>query len=146
MRFSLSREAFLKPLQQVVNVVERRQTLPVLSNLLVQVENGQLSLKGTDLEVELAARCSISARASAPLPAESRCARTRLPATSFLRPFRTRKAPYTLRRRPSADSPPWIGVARARLSASTDSLTPLDFESAAASHPHWLNPRLTSRK
>ena len=59
MRFSLSREAFLKPLQQVVNVVERRQTLPVLSNLLVQVENGQLSLKGTDLEVELAARCSI---------------------------------------------------------------------------------------
>jgi len=59
MRFSLSREAFLKPLQQVVNVVERRQTLPVLSNLLVQVENGLLSLKGTDLEVELAARCSI---------------------------------------------------------------------------------------
>jgi len=59
MRFSLSREAFLKPLQQVVNVVERRQTLPVLSNLLVQVENGQLSLKGTDLEVELAARCTI---------------------------------------------------------------------------------------
>jgi len=37
-------------------VVERRQTLPVLSNLLVQVENWQLSLKGTDLEVELAAR------------------------------------------------------------------------------------------
>ena len=38
MRFSLSREAFLKPLQQVVNVVERRQTLPVLANLLVQVD------------------------------------------------------------------------------------------------------------
>ena len=56
MRFNLSREAFLKPLQQVVNVVERRQTLPVLSNLLVQVENGQLSVKGTDLEVELTAR------------------------------------------------------------------------------------------
>ena len=35
MRYSLSREAFLKPLQQVVNVVERRQTLPVLANLLV---------------------------------------------------------------------------------------------------------------
>lgn len=59
MRFSLSREAFLKPLQQVVNVVERRQTLPVLSNLLVQVDNGQLSLKGTDLEVELTARSAI---------------------------------------------------------------------------------------
>ncbi len=32
MRFTLQREAFLKPLAQVVNVVERRQTLPVLAN------------------------------------------------------------------------------------------------------------------
>ncbi|MFZ1838705.1 MAG: DNA polymerase III subunit beta, partial [Dokdonella sp.] len=37
MRFILPREALLKPLQQVVGVVERRQTLPVLSNLLVHV-------------------------------------------------------------------------------------------------------------
>ena len=57
MRFSLSREALLKPLQQVVNVVERRQTLPVLANLLVQVDNGALSLTGTDLEVEMVSRC-----------------------------------------------------------------------------------------
>ncbi|MGH8030334.1 MAG: DNA polymerase III subunit beta, partial [Arenimonas sp.] len=59
MRFSLSREAFLKPLQQVVNVVERRQTLPVLANLLVQVEGGRLSMTGTDLEVEMIARCAV---------------------------------------------------------------------------------------
>src|SRR5690606_5071847 len=56
MRFSLQREAFLKPLAQVVNVVERRQTLPVLANLLVLVQDGQLALTGTDLEVELIAR------------------------------------------------------------------------------------------
>ena len=37
MRFSIQREVLLKPLQQVVNVVERRQTLPVLANLLVSV-------------------------------------------------------------------------------------------------------------
>jgi len=37
MRFSLQREVFLKPLAQVVNVVERRQTLPVLANLLVDL-------------------------------------------------------------------------------------------------------------
>ena len=55
MRFSLQREVFLKPLAQVVNVVERRQTLPVLANLLVQVREGQLSLTGTDLEVEMVA-------------------------------------------------------------------------------------------
>lgn len=59
MRFSLQREVLLKPLAQVVNVVERRQTLPVLANLLVQVKNGQLSLTGTDLEVEMIARVAV---------------------------------------------------------------------------------------
>src|SRR5690242_13305421 len=55
MQFSIQREALLKPLQQVVGVVERRQTLPVLANLLVKVADGQLSLTGTDLEVEMIA-------------------------------------------------------------------------------------------
>jgi DNA polymerase-3 subunit beta len=59
MRFSLSREALLKPLQQVVNVVERRQTLPVLANLLVRVDGNDLSLTGTDLEVEMVARAAV---------------------------------------------------------------------------------------
>src|SRR3990167_3247760 len=59
MRFSLQREVLLKPLQQVVNVVERRQTLPVLANLLVTVDAGQLSMTGTDLEVEMIARCAV---------------------------------------------------------------------------------------
>lgn len=59
MRFSLQREVFLKPLAQVVNVVERRQTLPVLANLLVQVADGQLSLTGTDLEVEMVGRIAV---------------------------------------------------------------------------------------
>ena len=53
MRFSLQREVLLKPLAQVVNVVERRQTLPVLANLLVSVADNRLSLTGTDLEVEM---------------------------------------------------------------------------------------------
>ncbi|WP_337243493.1 DNA polymerase III subunit beta [Luteimonas sp. gir] len=59
MRFSLQRETLLKPLAQVVNVVERRQTLPVLANLLVQVQDGQLSLTGTDLEVEMVSRRAV---------------------------------------------------------------------------------------
>lgn len=59
MRFSLQREVLLKPLAQVVNVVERRQTLPVLANLLVKVREGQLSLTGTDLEVEMIARTAV---------------------------------------------------------------------------------------
>jgi DNA polymerase-3 subunit beta len=59
MRFSIQREALLKPLQQVVNVVERRHTLPVLANLLAVVKDGQLSLTGTDLEVEMIARTAV---------------------------------------------------------------------------------------
>lgn len=60
MRFTLQREALLKPLQQVVNVVERRQTMPVLANLLVVVDSDQLSLTASDLEVELVSRTGLA--------------------------------------------------------------------------------------
>ena len=53
MKFTITREALLKPLQLVAGVVERRQTLPVLSNVLMEVQGDQLSLTGTDLEVEM---------------------------------------------------------------------------------------------
>lgn len=59
MRFSLQREALLRPLQHVINVVERRQTLPVLANLLVVVADGRVSLTGTDLEVEMVASAAV---------------------------------------------------------------------------------------
>ncbi len=56
MKFKASRDSLLRPLQLVTGVVERRQTLPVLSNLLVTVDEGVVSFTGTDLEVELDAR------------------------------------------------------------------------------------------
>ncbi|MEY1660628.1 DNA polymerase III subunit beta [Isoalcanivorax beigongshangi] len=56
MRFTINRELLLKPLQQVAGVVERRQTLPVLANVLIEVSDQRLSLTGTDLELELVAR------------------------------------------------------------------------------------------
>lgn len=59
MRFAIQREVLLKPLQQVVNVVERRQTLPVLGNLLVVVAGDGLSLTGSDSEVEMVARAAL---------------------------------------------------------------------------------------
>lgn len=62
MKFSISREAFLKPLQLVVGVVERRQTLPILSNVLVSFdETAELALTGTDLEVEVVGKVTIEA-------------------------------------------------------------------------------------
>ena len=59
MKFTIPREALLKPLQLVTGVVERRQTLPVLANLLIQADSLGLSLTGTDLEVEMIARCEV---------------------------------------------------------------------------------------
>lgn len=56
MRFSIQRETLLKRLQHVVGVVERRQTLPVLANLLIVVDAEGVTLTGTDLEVEMCAR------------------------------------------------------------------------------------------
>ena len=53
MKFNISRENFLLPLQLVSGAVERRHTLPILSNVLIKVSENALWLTGTDLEVEL---------------------------------------------------------------------------------------------
>ncbi len=58
MKFSIQRETLLQPLSQVVGVVERRQTLPVLANFLLVATENQLSVTGTDMEVELVAKAS----------------------------------------------------------------------------------------
>ena len=56
MKIETTRAALLKPLQLVTGVVERRQTLPILQNVLVTAEaGGELTLRGTDMEVEMAA-------------------------------------------------------------------------------------------
>jgi DNA polymerase-3 subunit beta len=58
MHITLRREELLKPLGIVAGVVERRQTLPILSNILLRHNGKELSLTGTDLEVEISARLS----------------------------------------------------------------------------------------
>jgi len=59
MKFTAAREALLKPLQAVIGVVERRQTMPILSNVLIIAKDGQLSVTATDLEVELVAQTEV---------------------------------------------------------------------------------------
>jgi len=59
MKLSIQRETLLRPLQIASSVVERRQTLPVLSNVLVNCRNNTLTLTGTDLEVEMIARIAL---------------------------------------------------------------------------------------
>jgi DNA polymerase-3 subunit beta len=59
MKFTASREQILGPLQGVIGVVERKQTMPILSNVLLAARGsggaGRISITGTDLEVELVA-------------------------------------------------------------------------------------------
>src|ERR1044071_5145147 len=55
MKLTASREDILNPLQSVIGVVERRQTMPVLANVLLSARDDKLSITGTDLEVELVA-------------------------------------------------------------------------------------------
>lgn len=53
MKITINREMLLGPLQTVTSVVERRQALPILSNLLIVAEAGKLTLTATDMEVEV---------------------------------------------------------------------------------------------
>lgn len=55
MQINITRDELLKPLGYVAGVVEKRQTLPVLSYVLIRQQNGSMTLTGTDLEIEVIA-------------------------------------------------------------------------------------------
>ncbi len=63
MKLEFNRDSLIKPLTHVCSVVERRQSSPILSNLLVKVTGQELTLMGTDLEVEMIAKTSVTADA-----------------------------------------------------------------------------------
>jgi DNA polymerase III subunit beta len=60
MKLTSEREKILSPLQAVIGVVERRQTMPILANVLLGARNGRLTVTATDLEVELVAGVELS--------------------------------------------------------------------------------------
>jgi DNA polymerase-3 subunit beta len=71
MKFEVNREDLLKVLQGCGAVVERRQTLPILSNLYLAVSGSRLTITGTDLEVEIVGVCEVvvSAEGACTIPA-----------------------------------------------------------------------------
>jgi len=64
MKITTNRDNLLPPLLQVGNVVERRQTLPILANVFIRVESGSITFIATDLEVELETRIEASTEES----------------------------------------------------------------------------------
>ena len=53
MRVTIERSGFLKALNHVQSVVERRNTIPILSNVLVQAKGSVVKLTATDLDIEI---------------------------------------------------------------------------------------------
>jgi DNA polymerase-3 subunit beta len=53
----IERDALLKPLQAVTGIVEKRHTLPILSNVLLDRKQSELHLVATDLEIQVSTRC-----------------------------------------------------------------------------------------
>lgn len=64
MQFTITREQLLKPLQQACSVLSSRPTLPVINNLLLEIEGKSLSMTATDLEVELTTRAELTESAA----------------------------------------------------------------------------------
>lgn len=53
MNIKINRETLLKPLSSVSSIVERRHTLPILSNLLLEAKENRIVLTATDLEMQI---------------------------------------------------------------------------------------------
>ena len=72
MKLRAARDILLKPLQAVIGVVERRQTMPILSNVLLVTRDGVLSVTATDLEVELVATAEVAVEADGEITVSGR--------------------------------------------------------------------------
>ncbi len=57
MHLRVGKTNFLKELNLLQGVVEKKSTIPILSNLLLEAVNGELWIKGTDLDVSISTRC-----------------------------------------------------------------------------------------
>ena len=58
----IPRDALLKPLQAVSGIVERRHTLPILANVLVEQKDGRLFMTATDLEMQITAHSELAGK------------------------------------------------------------------------------------
>jgi len=64
MKLTIDRMSLLRPLGHVQSVVERRNTIPILANVVLRAEEGELSLTATDMDMDIATEVGCSVMAS----------------------------------------------------------------------------------
>lgn len=71
MKITIDRAALLKPLAHVQSVVERRNTIPILANVLLKAADGMVSMTATDMDMDVveSVACSVEQAGTATVPA-----------------------------------------------------------------------------
>jgi DNA polymerase-3 subunit beta len=72
LKIKTTNDRLLAPLQQVTGIVERRHTLPILSNVLITASGSNVEFLATDLEVQITARASIDGTSEGSVTAGAR--------------------------------------------------------------------------
>ena len=72
MEFSVKRSDLLDELELTQGVVERKTTIPILSNLLVEAKGSRLTVTATDLELSIRTSCDAKVKKRAPAPSPPR--------------------------------------------------------------------------
>ncbi|MCH9697377.1 MAG: DNA polymerase III subunit beta [Gammaproteobacteria bacterium] len=60
MKFSCHRKNLIEPLAQIVNIIEKRQTMPILGNMLISVNTEKMTITGSDMEIEGVFQCTVN--------------------------------------------------------------------------------------
>ena len=68
LEISVSRAELLRELTAAQSVVERKTTIPILSNLLVEAKGSRLTITATDLELSIRTSCDAKVKKKAPGP------------------------------------------------------------------------------
>ena len=71
MKLTIDRMSLLRPLGHVQSVVERRNTIPILANVVLRAEDGRLSLTATDMDMDIATEvgCAVATSGTATMSA-----------------------------------------------------------------------------
>src|SRR5512147_1336938 len=72
LKIRTTNDKLLGPLQQVTGIVERRHTLPILSNVLITATGPQVEFLATDLEVQITSKADLDGKAEGSVTAGAR--------------------------------------------------------------------------